>query len=97
MADPRWSPSGDRLAWVDAFDGRGDVVVAPSDGMGSPVTVTGECGVGGGYSWASDDELVIAAADGRFVLVDAGGGVVRVLSRDGRAFGPAVSVRGRSR
>ena len=39
-------------------------------------------------------ELVVAAADGRLVLIDADGGVVRVLTRDGRAFAPAVSVRG---
>jgi dipeptidyl aminopeptidase/acylaminoacyl peptidase len=94
VADPRWSPSGERLAWIDAFDGRADVVVAPSDGMGAPVMVTAECGVGGGYCWASDDELVVAGGDGRLVLVDAAGGVVRALSRDGRAFGPSVSVRG---
>ncbi len=94
MADPRWSPSGECLAWIEAFDGRADVVVAPADLGGPAVVVTGECGAGGGYCWASDDELVVAAADGRLVLIDSGGGIVRVLTRDGRAIGPAVSVRG---
>jgi dipeptidyl aminopeptidase/acylaminoacyl peptidase len=94
VTDPRWSSTGARLAWVDTFDGRSDVVVAPADGVGPAVTVTGECGAGGGYCWASDDELVVASADGRLVLLDAAGGIVRVLTRDGRAFGPTVSVRG---
>ncbi len=84
VTDPRWSPSGVRLAWIDSFDGRGDLVVVPTDDTGPPVVVTGECGVGGGFCWASDDELVVAAADGRLVLVDACGGVVRVLARDGQ-------------
>jgi dipeptidyl aminopeptidase/acylaminoacyl peptidase len=94
VTDPRWSPSGARLAWIDGFDGRGDLVVVPAEAAGPPVVVTGECGVGGGFCWASEGELVVAAADGRLVLVDAGGGLVRVLSRDGRAFAPAVSVSG---
>jgi dipeptidyl aminopeptidase/acylaminoacyl peptidase len=94
VTDPRWSPSAGLLAWIDNFDGRGDVVVAPADGAGPPVVVTAECGAGGGFCWASEDELVVAAADGRLVLVDAAGGVVRVLTRDGHAFAPVVSVRG---
>jgi len=94
VTGPRWSPSGSRLAWIDGFDGRGDLVVSPADGAGPPVVVTGECGVGGGFCWVSDAELVAGAADGRLLLVDAGGGVVRALSRDGRALAPAVSVRG---
>jgi dipeptidyl aminopeptidase/acylaminoacyl peptidase len=92
VADPRWSPAGDRLAWVDVRAGRADVVVASSDAP--PVVVTAERGVGGGFAWASDDELVVAAADGRLVVVGAAGGEHRVLTRDGRALAPAVSRRG---
>src|SRR5262245_12160412 len=94
VADPTWSPSGAHLAWVDAYDGRSDLVVAPVDGRGPALVVTADCGVGGGYCWVSDDEIVVAGADGRLALVRAGGGVVRHLTRDGRAFSPAVSVRG---
>ena len=83
-----------RLAWVDTFDGRADVVVAPSDGSGPPVVVTAECGVGGGYAWAGDDTLVVAAGDGRLVVVSAAGGIERVLTHDGRALVPTVSARG---
>jgi hypothetical protein len=99
VADPRWSPSGARLGWVDSYDGRSDVVIAtpgpgPGAGSGPPIVVTGECGAGGGWAWVSDDELVVGAANGRLTLVRADGGVVRELTRDGRAFSPSVSVRG---
>ena len=94
VSNARWSPSGGRLAWVDGFDGRADVVVQPADLAGPPVVVTAECGVGGGYAWAGDDTLVVAAADGRLVVVHADGGVERVLTHDGRALAPAVSARG---
>ena len=94
VADPRWSPSGARLGWIDSYDGRSDVVVAPADGSGPPIVVTGECGAGGGWAWVSDDEFVVGAANGRLMLVRADGGVIRELTRDGRAFSPSVSVRG---
>jgi dipeptidyl aminopeptidase/acylaminoacyl peptidase len=93
LSDPRWSPGGARLAWIEAGDGRSDVVVAGADGA-RPVVVTAERGAGGGYAWISDDELVVGGSDGRLAVVHAEGGVVRVLTRDGRAFAPAVSVRG---
>ena len=94
VTDPRWSPSGARIAWIAAFDGRADLVVASADGSAPPVVVTADSAVGGGYAWASDDELVVAGANGALVLVRADGGIVRRLTRDGRAFGPAVSSRG---
>jgi len=91
---PRWSPGGGRLAWIEAFDGRADVVVAPSDGSGAPVIVTATSGVGSGYAWVDDDLLVVAGGDGRLVLAHADGGVERVLTGDGRALVPSVSARG---
>ena len=93
VSDPRWSPSGTRLAWIDTYDGRSDLVVAPSD-EGPPVVVTAERGAGAGYAWVDDDLLVVASGDGRLALVHAEGGVDRVLTRDGRVLAPAVSVRG---
>src|SRR5258706_15396436 len=90
VSSPRWSPSGARLAWIDTYDGRADVVVAPSD-HGPPVVVTAECGAGSGYAWVDDDALVVAGGDGRLVLVHANGGVERGLTRDGRARAPTVS------
>ncbi|MDQ1520829.1 MAG: hypothetical protein QOI55_1902, partial [Actinomycetota bacterium] len=101
VAEPRWAPSARRLAWLEAFDGRADVVVADVDGETPSTVVTGDFPVapagaygGGTFCWADDDHLVVAGADGRLAVVAAAGGVVRVLVRDGRAFAPAVSSRG---
>src|SRR5690348_5333325 len=87
VGDPRWSPSATRLAWVQEFDGRDDVVVADAAG-GPPIVVTADCGVNESYSWASDDELLVTGAHGRLVVVAATGGVVRELTRDGMACNP---------
>ena len=101
LGEARWSPGGTRLAWLDAFGGRVDLVVAPADGRGPDVTITAEVPVtslgaygGGGYSWVDDDTLVYAASDGRLLVIAATGGPVRVLSRDGRAAAPAVDPDG---
>ena len=42
LGEARWSPGGTRLAWLDAFGGRVDLVVAPADGVGPDVIVTAE-------------------------------------------------------
>jgi dipeptidyl aminopeptidase/acylaminoacyl peptidase len=98
LADPRWSPDGRWLAWVDSFGGRADLVVAPADGSGPPVTVTVDVGVaraGSPFVWTPDSaEIIHAAADGRLVAVPAAGGPLRSLTRDGRAAAPAVSADG---
>ncbi|MCZ7534810.1 MAG: hypothetical protein M5T61_01945 [Acidimicrobiia bacterium] len=98
VAESRWSPGGTHLAWLDSFDGRTDVLVAPADGSGPAVVATADVAVtgagvygGGVFAWAGDDALVVAADDGRLLLLDAGGGPARVLSTGGRAFAPAVS------
>jgi dipeptidyl aminopeptidase/acylaminoacyl peptidase len=102
LGEARWSPGGSHLAWLDAFGGRVDLVVAPADGRGPDAVVTGEVPVtslgaygGGGYCWVDDDTLVYAAADGRLLAIAAAGGRVRVLSRDGRAAAPVASPDGR--
>jgi acetyl esterase/lipase len=97
VSGPRWSPAGSRLAWVESFDGRSDVVVVAVDETGPagpPTVVTAECGAGGGFAWVDDDLLVVAGADGRLAVVHATGGVERFLTRDGRALVPVVSARG---
>ncbi|HEY1740377.1 MAG TPA: S9 family peptidase [Acidimicrobiia bacterium] len=102
VAEPRWSPGGGLIGWIDGFDGRYDLVIARSDGSVPPIVVTPDVpltpvgGYGGGaWAWASDDEVVIAGSDGRLLVVRAdGGGVVRVLARDGMAGAPAVTPDG---
>src|SRR5207244_10674855 len=89
VAVPRWSPTGDRLAWVDSFDGRADLVVAPTDGSTPPIVVTAAFGVGGGWCWAGDDELVVVAATGRLVAIPADGSPSRTLTRAARAVDAA--------
>ncbi len=85
LGEARWSPGGTCLAWLDAFGGRVDLVVAAADGSTPAVTLTAEVPVtpvgaygGGGYCWAGDDTLVYAAADGRLVAIDVTGGGIRV-------------------
>ncbi len=101
LGEPRWAPGGEHLAWLDAFGGRVDLVVAPADGSAAPVTITAAEPVtplgaygGGGYCWASADELVFAAADGRLLAIPVHGGPVRTLSREGRAAAPAIAPGG---
>jgi dipeptidyl aminopeptidase/acylaminoacyl peptidase len=94
VVDPRWSPDRTRLGWVESFDGRSDVVVAPADGSTPPVIATAACGVGGGWCWVDERTLAVAGADGRLVVVPAAGGPARELTHEGRALAPAVSPRG---
>ncbi|MFM7223959.1 MAG: S9 family peptidase [Actinomycetota bacterium] len=94
LSDPRWSPSGARLAWLETTDGRTELVAAPFDGSGPPLVVTGDTGASGGFAWASDDELVVADEAGRLGVVAATGGRLRVLTTEGRASGPAIGPDG---
>lgn len=98
VAEPRWSPGGARLGWIESFGGRADLVVAATDGSRPPTSVTPDIAVtgvgaygGGAWCWGTDDEIVYAAADGRLVVVPADGGAARLLSRAGRAFAPVAA------
>lgn len=101
VAEPRWSRDARFLAWVDSFDGRSDIVVAPADASAPPRVVTADmpaksvASYGGGvFDWAPDGSVVYAAASGELVAVSLSGGPPHILSRDGKASAPAVSTDG---
>lgn len=102
VAEPRWSPDGSRVGWVESFAGRADLVVADApaaEGERRPPTVVtpllGVTGIGayggGAWCWGSDAEVVHVAADGRLVAAPIAGGPVRVLVDRGRSSAPAAS------
>jgi dipeptidyl aminopeptidase/acylaminoacyl peptidase len=101
VGEPRWSPGGGTLAWLDSWNGRTDVLVAPEAGVQPPRVVTSDFAVtpaggygGGGFCWITDDLLAVAGAGGTLAVVAASGGVVRVVSTEGKALAPAASPDG---
>ncbi|MBM3671161.1 MAG: S9 family peptidase [Actinobacteria bacterium] len=101
VGEPRWSPDGGRVGWVEARGDRADLLIAPSGASAPPIVVTAETGLtsvrsygGGAWCWAGSEHVVVVAADGRLLVVPVEGGPARVLSRDGRAAAPAASVDG---
>jgi dipeptidyl aminopeptidase/acylaminoacyl peptidase len=101
VADPRWAPDGSAIAWVEGADGRGDVVVASRGGGAAPVVVTAPTPVaglattgGGAWCWAGAGRIVLAAAQGRLLVVPVDGGPGRVLVDEGRASAPHVAPTG---
>jgi dipeptidyl aminopeptidase/acylaminoacyl peptidase len=103
VAEPRWSPDGQRLGWIEGRAGRFDLVVAGAPGAvdRAPVVVTAETGVagtratgGGIWCWVGAAHVAAVAPDGRLVLVPVDGGSMRTLARDGRAGAPAAAADG---
>ena len=102
VGEPRWSPDGRSLAWLDSWNGRTDVVVVPASGERPPRVVTTDFAVtpagaygGGGFCWITDDAVAVAGADGRLAVIPVAGGESRIVSRDGTAIAPAASPDGR--
>jgi dipeptidyl aminopeptidase/acylaminoacyl peptidase len=103
VGEPRWSPGGRSLAWLESWNGRTDVVVAPTAGDRPPRVVTADFAVtpagaygGGGFCWVTENELAVAGAEGRLAVVSAAGGPPRVVSADGTALAPAASPDGQT-
>jgi len=106
LGEPRWSPDGTHLGWLEVTGGVVDLFVAPADGSGPPLQVTAAVPVtrlgsygGGGWCWASPvepgpDEVVYAGVDGRLLAIPRRGGPVRQLTTEGTAAAPSCA-RGR--
>lgn len=98
MAEPRWSPDGTRLGWLETVGGRTDLLVAGLPGTSDPAPVvvtpvTGAAGTratgGGVWCWVGTEHVAVVDPLGRLVLLPVAGGPSRVLSADGRAGAPA--------
>ncbi|MBK5288235.1 MAG: S9 family peptidase [Acidimicrobiia bacterium] len=96
VAEPRWSPGGTWLGWLESIDGRSDLVVAPTDGSGPPVVVTAEHELGrvgayrgGAWCWLDDDHLGVVTAAGAIANLGVEGGPGRLIGHDGQSAAPA--------
>jgi len=104
VAEPRWSPDGSRLGWLESVGGRTDLLVAGLPGTSDPAPVvvtpvTGAAGTratgGGVWCWVGTEHVAVVDPLGRLVLLPVAGGAGRVLSADGRAGAPAAPPDGR--
>lgn len=100
MAEPRFSPDGARLGWLESTDGRTRLVVGPADGAAPARDLAeglelGTLGAyrGGMWCWIDARRVALVTADGRLVVTD--GGPPAVVVRDGRSAAPAADATGR--
>lgn len=101
LSDPRWSPGGRRLGWLEeTAAGPTHLVVADPEGrerrhLDPPARRTPPTW-GGTWCWHGDGAVVLIAADGSLVHARLDGRVTEVLPADGaRRVGPTVSPDGR--
>ena len=71
LAEPHWSPDGRWLAYLESFDGRGDVMMVPADG-GPARRLTADPGAqptasygGGILNWLDAETVIFVAPDGQ--------------------------------
>ena len=100
MAEPRFSPDGSRLGWLEAADGLTRLLVGPADGAGPgrPVAAAVELGSAGAYrggmwGWVDDDRVAVVSRAGQLVVVtvDPVDAAPVVVARDGRSSAPAAA------
>ncbi len=103
LAEPRWSPDGRWLAYLESFDGRGDVMLVPASG-GPARRLTADPGAqptasygGGILGWLDAETVVFVAPTGQFHALPVSGGPTRQLTNlTGRVSAPAAAADGRS-
>src|SRR5438045_1161524 len=103
LAEPHWSPDGEWLAYLESFDGRGDVLVTRA--TGEPARrLTADPGAqptasygGGILTWLDAETVVfVAPPDGQLHGLSVHGGPTRQLTHlSGRISAPAASPDGR--
>jgi dipeptidyl aminopeptidase/acylaminoacyl peptidase len=102
LAEPHWSPDGRWLAYLESFDGRGDVMLAPADG-GPVRRLTADPGAqptasygGGILNWLDAETVIFVAPDGQLRALPIHGGPAKQVTRlTGRISAPAASPDGR--
>lgn len=101
LAEPHWSPDGAWLAYLESFDGRGDVMLAPADG-GPIRRLTADPGAqptasygGGILNWLDSRTVLFVVPDGQLHALSIDGGPTRQVTRvDARVSAPAASPDG---
>ncbi len=89
FSQPRWSPDGDRLAYVSTTDGRTQVFVRWMD-TGQEAQLTNLTRGPGGLSWSPDGQWL---AFSMFVAEDEGDLVAEMPAQpEGADWGPAITV-----
>jgi len=103
LAEPKVSPDGRWVAYLESYDGRGAIMVVPraggparpltTDPPASPAAAYG----GGAFDWSPDGRWVVySAADGKLWAVPVDGGRAwRLAEGEGRQRAPAFSPDGR--
>ena len=102
LAEPHWSPDGAWLAYLESFDGRGDVMLVPADG-GPARRLTADPGAqptasygGGMLTWLDKETVLFVAPDGQLHALPVDGGPTRQLTHvDGRVSAPTASPDGK--
>jgi dipeptidyl aminopeptidase/acylaminoacyl peptidase len=101
LAEPRWSPNGKWLAYLESFDGRGDVMLVSAEG-GPATRLTADPGAqptasygGGVLGWVDAQTAMFVATDGQLHAISIEGGPTRQLTRVvGRISAPSASPDG---
>jgi dipeptidyl aminopeptidase/acylaminoacyl peptidase len=102
LAEPHWSPDGAWLAYLESFDGRGDVMLTRANGEPTR-RLTADPGAqptasygGGILTWLDAETVVFVAPDGQLHALGVNGGPTRQLTRvSGRISAPTASPDGR--